>query len=85
MVAGRNDDALAATLTLLAGAFPQMNVGDRERDADEFCALGMFQRNNLPTFERSHEPDKAQEWLKAIEKNLSSYELFRCAKGAVSH
>ncbi|XP_050896238.1 uncharacterized protein LOC127102975 [Lathyrus oleraceus] len=38
MVAGRNDDALAATLTLLAGAIPQMNAGDRERDVDEFHA-----------------------------------------------
>jgi hypothetical protein len=44
-----------------------MNVGDRERDADEFCALGKFQRNNPPTFEGAHELDKAQEWLKAIE------------------
>ncbi|XP_050896661.1 uncharacterized protein LOC127103447 [Lathyrus oleraceus] len=68
MAAGRNDDALATTLTLLAGAIPQMNAGDQERDADEFRALGKFQRNNLPTFEGAHEADKAQEWLKAIEK-----------------
>ncbi|XP_050897172.1 uncharacterized protein LOC127103988 [Lathyrus oleraceus] len=67
MVAGRNDDALAEELTLLAGAIPQMNVGDRERDADEFRALGKFQRNNLPTFEGAHEPDKAQEWLKKVQ------------------
>ncbi|XP_050909220.1 uncharacterized protein LOC127122994 [Lathyrus oleraceus] len=39
-----------------------------ERDADEFRALGKFQRNNPPTFEGTHEPDKAQELLKAIEK-----------------
>ncbi|XP_050889353.1 uncharacterized protein LOC127094576 [Lathyrus oleraceus] len=68
MVAGRNDDALAATLTMLVGVIPQVNDGDRERDADVFRALGKFQRNNLPTFEGAHEPDKAQEWLKAIEK-----------------
>ncbi|XP_050896750.1 uncharacterized protein LOC127103543 [Lathyrus oleraceus] len=68
MVAGRNDDALAATLTLLSGAIPQMNAGDRERDADESCASGKFQRNNPPTFEGAHELDKAQEWLKVIEK-----------------
>ncbi|XP_050908915.1 uncharacterized protein LOC127122658 [Lathyrus oleraceus] len=68
MVAGRNDDPLAATLALLSGAISQMNVGDRERDANEFRALGKFQRNNLPTFEGAHEPDKAREWLKAIEK-----------------
>lgn len=68
MVAGRNDDALATTLTLLAGAIPQMNAGDRECDADEFRALGKFQRNNSPIFEGPHEHDKDQEWLKAIEK-----------------
>ena len=68
MVVGRNDDALVETLILLAGAIPQMNAGDREHDADEFRALGKFQRNNPPTFEGAHEPDKAQEWLKAIEK-----------------
>lgn len=68
MVAGRNDDALAAILTLLASVILQMNVGDRERDADEFRALGKFQRNNSTTFEGAHELEKAQEWLKAIEK-----------------
>ncbi|XP_050876839.1 uncharacterized protein LOC127080565 [Lathyrus oleraceus] len=68
MVAGRNDDALVAALTLLAGSILQMNAGDRECDADEFRALGKFQRNNPITFEGSHEPNKAQEWLKAIEK-----------------
>ncbi|XP_050918962.1 uncharacterized protein LOC127136451 [Lathyrus oleraceus] len=40
MVAGRNDDALAAALTLLAGSILKMNIGDRERDTDEFRALG---------------------------------------------
>ncbi|XP_050876049.1 uncharacterized protein LOC127079713 [Lathyrus oleraceus] len=68
MVAGRNDDALVAALTLLAGAILQMNAGDQERDADELRALGKFHRNNPLTFEGAHEPDKAQEWLKAIEK-----------------
>ncbi|XP_050897940.1 uncharacterized protein LOC127104837 [Lathyrus oleraceus] len=67
MVAGRKYDALAATLPLLAGVILQTNVGDQERDTDEFCALGKFQRNNLLTFEEAHELDKAQEWLKAIE------------------
>lgn len=41
--------ALTAALTLLAGAIPQMNAGDRERDADEFRAPGKFQRNKSPT------------------------------------
>ncbi|XP_058768834.1 zinc finger protein GIS2-like [Vicia villosa] len=31
-------------------------------------ALRRFQRNNPPVFKGKHEPDKAQAWLKAIEK-----------------
>ncbi|KAI5391467.1 hypothetical protein KIW84_076327 [Lathyrus oleraceus] len=42
MVTGRNDDVLAAALILLDGSIPQKNAGDRERDADEFRALGKF-------------------------------------------
>ncbi|XP_050897099.1 uncharacterized protein LOC127103906 [Lathyrus oleraceus] len=45
-----------------------MNAGDQEYDADEFRALGKFQRNNPPSFGGVYEPDKAQECLKAIEK-----------------
>lgn len=76
MDTGRNDDALAASLTLLVGVIPQMNASDRERDADEFRALGKFQRNNLPTFEEAHEPDKAQEWLKVVEKK---FRVMKCS------
>lgn len=61
MVVGRNNDALTETLTLLAGVILQMNAGDQERYATEFRALGKFQRNNPPTFEGAHEPDKAKE------------------------
>ncbi|XP_058747129.1 uncharacterized protein LOC131620127 [Vicia villosa] len=56
---------------MLAGAIgqiPQANVGNRNGDDDEYLALGRFQRNNPPVFEGEHEPDKAQAWLKAIEK-----------------
>ncbi|XP_058756724.1 uncharacterized protein LOC131629935 [Vicia villosa] len=69
MGAGRNDDAIAEALTMLAGAIgqvPQVNVGNREED--EFRILRDFQRNNPPIFEGEHEPNKAQAWLKAIEK-----------------
>ncbi|XP_058782997.1 uncharacterized protein LOC131657641 [Vicia villosa] len=69
MVARRNDNAITETLTMLAGAIgqaPNMNVGNREED--EFRALKKFQRNNPPIFEGDHEPDKAQAWVKAIEK-----------------
>ncbi|XP_050908787.1 uncharacterized protein LOC127122510 [Lathyrus oleraceus] len=81
MVVGRNNDAFAATLTLLAGVILQMNVGDQERDADEFRALGKFQRNNPPNFEGAHEPDKAQEWLKRFEEDgiEVAWALFRDA------
>ncbi|XP_058760911.1 uncharacterized protein LOC131634282 [Vicia villosa] len=71
MVAGRNDDAIAEALAMLAGAIgqiPPANAGNRNRDDDEYRALRRFQRNNPPVFEGEHEPDKAQAWLKAIEK-----------------
>ncbi|XP_058741266.1 uncharacterized protein LOC131613631 [Vicia villosa] len=50
------------------GQIPQANARNRNGDDDEFRALGRFQRNNPPTFEGEHEPDKAQAWLKVIEK-----------------
>ena len=71
MVAGRNDDAIAEALRMLGGSLgkiPQVNAGSRNGDDDEFRALGKFQRNNPPIFEGEHEPDKAQAWLKVIEK-----------------
>ncbi|XP_050889306.1 uncharacterized protein LOC127094531 [Lathyrus oleraceus] len=46
-----------------------MNASDRERDVDEFRALGKFQRNNPPTFKEAYEPDKAQEWLKRFDED----------------
>ena len=45
MVAGRNDDAIAEALRMLAGSIgqiPQVNAGNRNGDDDEFRALGKF-------------------------------------------
>ncbi|XP_058768161.1 uncharacterized protein LOC131641883 [Vicia villosa] len=71
MVAGRSDDAIVDALRMLVGSLgqiPQVNVGNRNGDDDEYRALGKFQRKNSPIFEGEHEPDKAQAWVKAIEK-----------------
>jgi hypothetical protein len=78
MVAGRNDDAIAEALRMLAESMGQIhqanahqanaNAGNQKGDDDEFRALGRFQRNNPPIFEGEHAPEKAQAWLKAIEK-----------------
>ncbi|XP_058741077.1 uncharacterized protein LOC131613423 [Vicia villosa] len=69
MVAGRNYDAIVEALTRLAGVIgkaPHVNAGNGEEN--EFRALGDFRRNKPPIFEGEHEPDRAQAWLKAIEK-----------------
>ncbi|XP_058747219.1 uncharacterized protein LOC131620235 [Vicia villosa] len=50
------------------GQMPQANAGNWNADDDEYRALGKFQRKNPPIFEGEHEPDKAQAWLKEIEK-----------------
>ncbi|XP_058788212.1 uncharacterized protein LOC131662423 [Vicia villosa] len=55
MVVGRNGDAIVDALRMLAGSLGQI-------------PQGKFQRNNPPIFEGEHEPNKAQAWLKAIEK-----------------
>ncbi|XP_058752456.1 uncharacterized protein LOC131625630 [Vicia villosa] len=71
MVAGRNYDAIVDVLRMSARSLsqiPQVNVGNRNGDDDEFHVLEKFQRNNPPIFEGEHEPDKEQAWLKAIEK-----------------
>ncbi|XP_058757495.1 uncharacterized protein LOC131630767 [Vicia villosa] len=62
---------------MLAGAIgqiPPANAGNRNGDDDEYRAFGRFQRNNPPVFEGEHEPDKAQAWLKAIEKIFRRFE-----------
>src|ERR1044072_3522431 len=71
MVAGRNDNALAEALRLLAGSLnqmPQSNPVPHDGADDAFRALGKFQKNNPPTFKGEHAPEEAQAWLKAIEK-----------------
>lgn len=78
MVAGRNDDAIVEALRMLAESMGQIhqanahqanaNAGNQKGDDDEFRALGRFQQNNPPIFEGEHAPEKAQAWLKAIEK-----------------
>ena len=71
MVVGRNDNALAEALRLLAGSLnqrPQANPVQPEGGDDGFRALGKFQKNNPPTFKGEHAPEEAQELLKAIEK-----------------
>src|ERR1051325_3589541 len=71
MVAGRNANAVAAALRLLAGSLNQMlqaNPVPHDGDDDAFRGLGKFQKNNPPTFKGEHAPEEAQEWLKAIEK-----------------
>src|SRR3954469_14875221 len=62
---GRNDDALAEALGMIAGVHGGGTVGagigaDRQ--------LWNFQRNNPPLFKGTHDPEGAQKWLKEIER-----------------
>src|SRR3954467_3563354 len=62
---GRNDDALAEALGMIAGVLRGGTVGagigaDRQ--------LGNFQRNNPPMFKGTHDPEGAQKWLKEVER-----------------
>ena len=62
---GRNDDAIAEALGMLAGVLRGNQQGavigaDRQ--------LGNFQRNNPPLFKGSHDPEGAQKWLKEIKR-----------------
>src|ERR1043165_10294645 len=63
--AGRNDEALAATMQAMAQAFQHPpnadeNVGSR--------SLATFQRENTPTFQGKYDPEGALTWLKEIER-----------------
>src|SRR3954469_13561876 len=62
---GRNDDAIAEALGMIAGVLGGDAVGawigaNRQ--------LGNFQRNNPPLFKGTHDPEGAQKWLKEIER-----------------
>src|SRR3954470_4596918 len=62
---GRNDDAIAEALGMIAGVLGGNAVGagiGAERQ------LGNFQRNNPPLFKGTHDPEGAQKWLKEIER-----------------
>ncbi|XP_058773812.1 uncharacterized protein LOC131648028 [Vicia villosa] len=64
---------------MLAGSLsqiPQANAGNRNGNDDVYRALGKFQRNNPPTFEGEHEPDKAQAW-----ESASHYKAMNEKKG----
>ena len=72
---GRNDDALAEALGMLAGVLGGNQQGavigvDRQ--------LGNFQRNNPPLFKGAHDPEGAQKWLKEIER---IFRVIDCAEG----
>ena len=64
-MAGRNDDALSASLEAMAHAMENQlnadgNAGSR--------SLENFQRENLPIFKGKCDPDGALDWLKDIER-----------------
>ena len=64
-MAGRNDVAIAAALEAMAHAMEnQPNTGG---DAGS-RSLATFQRENPPVFKGKHDPDRALEWLKEIER-----------------
>src|ERR1051325_592622 len=72
---GRNDDAIAEALGMLAGVLGGNQQGavigaDRQ--------LGNFQRNNPPLFKGTHDPEGAQKWLKEIER---IFRVIDCAEG----
>ena len=72
---GRNDDAIAEALGMLAGVLGGNQQGavigaDRQ--------LGNFQRNNPPLFKGAHDPEGAQKWLKEIER---IFRVIDCAEG----
>ncbi|XP_058757872.1 uncharacterized protein LOC131631111 [Vicia villosa] len=68
MSGGRNDDAIAEALESLAQAMAQNNQNNQNGGAvNEFCGLGMFQRNNQPTFKGRHDLEGSQTWIRKIE------------------
>src|SRR3954464_4351697 len=60
---GRNDDAIAEALGMIADVLGG-NVNGAVIGADR--QLNSFQRNNPPLFKGTHDPEGAQKWLKEI-------------------
>src|SRR4051812_45405304 len=76
MVAGMNVDINVEAMMRWTGAIgqePQENVGYGGKV--EFRAFGDFQRCNPPIFEGGYGPDKAQAWMREIEK---IFQVVRC-------
>src|SRR3954464_3967384 len=62
---GRNDDAIAGALGMIAGVLGG-NANGAGIGVDR--KLNSFQRNNPPLFKGTHDPEGAQKWIKEIER-----------------
>src|SRR3954468_21126652 len=62
---GRNDDAIAEALGMIAGVLGG-NANGAVIGADR--QLNSFQRNNPPLFKGTYDPEGAQKWIKEIER-----------------
>lgn len=67
-MAGRNYGVIVVALQVVAQAAQNNQNGEN----NEFCNLGMFQRNNPSTFKGMYNPDGARTYLKDIE-NISKF------------
>lgn len=64
---GRNDQAIADALALLANAIGQ-NQNNNNEGPTEFQGLDKFQRNNPTLFKGAYDPEGALLWMREIEK-----------------
>src|SRR3954467_12033946 len=71
---GRNDDALAEALGMIAGVLGG-GTGRTGIGADR--QLGNFQRNNPPLFKGTHDLEGAQMWVK---ENERVFQVIDCAE-----
>src|ERR1043165_1746601 len=62
---GRNDEALAAAMQVIAQAFQHPPNADENAGSR---SLATFQRENHPTFQGKYDPEGALNWFKEIEK-----------------
>lgn len=79
MAGGRNDDAIAQALEVMAQALQnqQGRINHNAGENDEFRALGRFQQNDPPIFKGRHDLDGVQTWLKKIKK---IFRVMDCSK-----